>query len=43
MIKIKNLYFAYGYDEQRNILDDINLEIKQGELIAFMGANGSGK
>ncbi len=43
MIKIKNLYFAYGCDEQRNILDDINLEIKQGELIAFMGANGSGK
>ena len=43
MIKIKNLYFAYGCDEQKNILDDINLEIKQGELIAFMGANGSGK
>lgn len=43
MIKIKNLYFAYGYDEQKNILDEINLEIKQGELIAFMGANGSGK
>ena len=43
MIKIKNLYFTYGCDEQRNILDDINLEIKQGELIAFMGANGSGK
>ena len=43
MIKIKNLYFAYGHDEQKNILDDINLEIKQGELIAFMGANGSGK
>ena len=43
MIKIKNLYFGYENNEKKNILDDINLEIKQGELIAFMGANGSGK
>ena len=43
MIKIKNLYFGYENNEKKNILNDINLEIKQGELIAFMGANGSGK
>lgn len=43
MIKIKNLYFGYENNEKKNILDDINLEIKQGEIIAFMGANGSGK
>ena len=41
MIKIKNLYFAYksGFD----ILKDINLEIKEGEYVAFIGPNGGGK
>lgn len=40
MIDIKNMYFDYA---DKNILHDINLHIKNGELIAIMGVNGSGK
>lgn len=43
MINIKNLCFDYGEDFKKNVLDNINLEIKPGELIAVMGSNGSGK
>lgn len=43
MINIKNLCFDYDQDSKQNILDNINLEIKSGELIAVMGSNGSGK
>ncbi len=39
MIKIRNLWFKYS----RDILKDISLDIHEGESIAIMGANGSGK
>lgn len=41
MIKIEHLNFAYksGF----NILNNINLDIKKGEYIAFIGPNGGGK
>jgi len=38
----KNLAFAYPGNSDR-ILDDINLEIKAGEKIAFVGRSGAGK
>jgi len=40
LIELENLSFSY---EQAHILKDINLEIKNGEFTALIGANGSGK
>jgi len=40
IIKINNLAAHYG---ARPILDDINLTIKQGEIMVIMGSSGSGK
>ena len=41
-ISVKNLSFRYP-DTNKEILTDINFEAKKGELIAIVGANGSGK
>ena len=40
-IEVKNLSFAY--QKEKNILTDINMEIKQGCKLAIVGASGSGK
>lgn len=40
-IEFCNVDFAY--DNREKILDNINLKIKQGEIIAITGKNGSGK
>ena len=40
-VKVKNLSFAYNDD--KNILENINLSIKKGMKIAIVGASGSGK
>lgn len=39
-ISIKNLSFQF---EERKIIDDLSLFIKQGQKIAFVGESGSGK
>jgi len=39
-IQIKNLSFSYG---QHQVIDDLSLEIKKGEKVAFVGLSGSGK
>ncbi len=39
-IKVENLYFSYN---EKNILEDINLEFKRGNMYALLGRNGSGK
>lgn len=41
MIKIQNLSFKYKNSE--NILNNINLDIKDGEIVAIVGENGTGK
>ena len=41
-IKIENLNFSYK-DSEKQYLTNINLEIKENELVAFVGASGSGK
>ncbi|MCX6077638.1 MAG: ABC transporter ATP-binding protein [Campylobacterales bacterium] len=40
-ISLKNLYFSYMSD--KNILEDISIDIKSGSKIALIGASGSGK
>ena len=41
MIRIENL--SYFYEDGKNALKDINLEIKKGETIGLIGGNGAGK
>lgn len=41
-IRIRNLSFSYPHTE-KNVLKNINLDIKSGEHIAFVGKNGAGK
>ncbi|WP_195576133.1 ABC transporter ATP-binding protein [Paenibacillus sp. 1001270B_150601_E10] len=41
-----NIHFdhiSFGYEEGRSILRDINLNIRAGETIAFVGPSGAGK
>ena len=40
-IKFEKVYFSYV--KNNNVLNDINLTIKEGEKIAIVGATGSGK
>gem|GEM_PF-242902 len=40
VIEIKNLYFKYN---QESVLEDINLEVEEGEFVSIIGPNGAGK
>jgi len=41
MIKFDSVSFSY--DDERQILDNINIAIEKGEWVAVIGSNGSGK
>ena len=41
--EIRNLSFAYAAAEDRLVLDDINLDIEQGQYVTICGKSGSGK
>jgi len=41
-ISFENLSFKYN-DEGENILSNINLDIKKGQIVALVGASGAGK
>lgn len=45
LIKIKNLSYIYSSNKKNNVkaLDDINIEIKNGDFVSIIGSNGSGK
>ena len=40
MIKLEHIYKSFHHT---TILNDINLEIKDGEIISIIGPSGSGK
>jgi subfamily B ATP-binding cassette protein HlyB/CyaB len=42
-IKLDGVYFRYGEDDQAYVLENINLHIQSGELVAVVGRSGSGK
>ena len=42
MIKVENVTFGYKGTDTK-VLDNLNLEIQEGEIIAIVGKNGSGK
>ncbi|WP_298065627.1 phosphonate ABC transporter ATP-binding protein, partial [uncultured Cetobacterium sp.] len=41
ILEIKNLFKTY--DGKKNVLEDISLEFKEGELISVIGSSGAGK
>ncbi len=42
LLKTENLYFTYPFSE-KEVLKNINIEIKSGKVTALVGHNGSGK
>ncbi|XQP54848.1 MAG: ABC transporter ATP-binding protein [Mycoplasmoidaceae bacterium] len=42
-IEFKNVNFKYFEDAKQSVLKDINLKIKQGEMVGIVGPTGSGK
>jgi len=40
MLKIENLNFSYG---DLKVLWDVNVEVREGEIVTVVGANGAGK
>ena len=40
ILELKNVSKSFG---KRKIIDDISLEVKEGEILGFLGPNGSGK
>lgn len=41
IIELKNIYFAY--EEGEPVLEDLSLEVREGECLMVLGDNGSGK
>ena len=42
MIKVENVSFKYKNSDSR-VLDELNFSIREGEIVAIVGENGSGK
>ncbi len=41
--KMENVSFAYEGDQATNVLEDVNLQTTPGQIVAILGATGSGK
>jgi len=42
-IKLDNVTFRYHSDSKDNVIENVSIEIKAGERVAFVGRSGSGK
>jgi ABC-type multidrug transport system fused ATPase/permease subunit len=42
-IEFRGLSFSYPSNPERRVLDDIDLEVRKGQVVALVGPNGSGK
>lgn len=42
-LKLEHMYFRYGGDDTPYVLEDIDIDIKPGQLVAIVGRSGSGK
>jgi len=42
-IVVKNLFFTYQRDGERPVLNNFNMEVKQGQSVALIGESGAGK
>jgi ATP-binding cassette subfamily B protein len=42
-VRLERMYFRYGGEDTPYVLEDIDLEIKPGQLVAIVGRSGSGK
>ena len=40
VLELKNVSKSFG---KRKIIDNLNLEVEEGEIYGFLGPNGSGK
>ncbi|QQR97191.1 MAG: LPS export ABC transporter ATP-binding protein [Sphingobacteriales bacterium] len=40
ILKAENLFKTYG---NRNVVDDVSIEVNQGEIVGLLGPNGAGK
>lgn len=40
MLEVKNIHFSY---ENKKTLEDISLDVQEGEVVGLLGANGTGK
>jgi len=45
MIQLRNVCYHYSFEDtgQINIIENLNLQIREGEYLSIMGRNGSGK
>ncbi|MCP4570241.1 MAG: ATP-binding cassette domain-containing protein [FCB group bacterium] len=43
VLKVEHLSFNYNFSNSAQLIDDISLNINQGEVIAVVGSSGSGK
>lgn len=43
VMRIRDLNATYGQDEEEHVLEDIDLDIYQGEFMGLLGESGSGK
>ena len=43
MIKLENITKIYSNSDGKRALDDVSVQIKDGEFVAVMGESGSGK
>jgi branched-chain amino acid transport system ATP-binding protein len=40
IIELKNIYASYG---KKEVLSDVSIEVKKGEIVSLIGPNGAGK